>query len=117
MKSELNATNSAAISITNREPRFFRPPYGVTTPVLAIAVNECNMQAVGWSLRSLDTITTDSNKLIDKIEKNVKAGDIILLHDTAEVTVNSLQKIIDILKAKGLTPIALDQLLKTKAYA
>src|SRR6187402_2863243 len=83
MKSELNATNSAVITITNREPRFFRPPYGVTTPVLAQAVNECNMQAVGWSLRSLDTITTDSNKLIDKIEKNVKAGDIILLHDTA----------------------------------
>lgn len=117
MKDELDATNNASLEISNHKPRLFRPPYGVTTPSLASVVHECNMQPVGWSLRSMDTVTNDPEKLISKIENNVKPGDIILLHDTATVTVKSLQKIIDIIRKKGLEPVRLDQLLNTKAYA
>lgn len=117
MKGELDATNNTVFEIGNHKPRLFRPPYGVTTPVLAKAVIECNMQPVGWSLRSMDTVTSDSEKLINKIEQSVKPGDIILLHDTEAVTANSLQRIIDIIRKKGLEPVRLDQLLQTKAYA
>ena len=117
MKQELDATNETATTIISRKPRLFRPPYGVTTPVLARAISECTMFPVGWSLRSMDTVTKSENKLIHKIEMNIKPGDIVLLHDTESVTVSSLQKIIDLIRSKGLEPVRLDQLLKTNAYA
>jgi peptidoglycan/xylan/chitin deacetylase (PgdA/CDA1 family) len=116
MREELKDTNLAAEEIINLSPRLFRPPYGVTTPVLAKVITQSQMQPIGWSLRSMDTVTKDENKLIEKITKKIKAGDIILLHDTATVTVNSLQKIIDVIRQKGLEPVRLDQLLNIKAY-
>jgi peptidoglycan/xylan/chitin deacetylase (PgdA/CDA1 family) len=64
----------------------------------------------------MDTVIKDEDVLIRKIEKNIQPGDIVLLHDSASITVKSLQRIIDTNRKKGLEPIRLDQLLNLKAY-
>ena len=40
--------------ITGVETDLFRPPYGVTNPMVARAVKRTGSRCVGWSIRSLD---------------------------------------------------------------
>lgn len=117
LREELIRTNQIARKITGKELKLFRPPYGVTTPPLARAVSRTGMTAIGWNIRSLDTVINDSQKLISRTTGNVKGGDIILLHDTSETTISSLQVIIDKIRNKGLEFARLDQLTDLKPYA
>ena len=114
---ELKQTHKIIKEQIDKDVLLFRPPYGVTNPSLANAISKLQYQSIGWSLRTMDTSTKLEQKLVSKIESNLKSGDIILLHDTIELTVMSLQKIIDIIKNKGFEIIRLDKLLNIKAYA
>ena len=116
MKQELEDTNKVVEKVISKKMKFFRPPYGVTTPILAKAIQETGMLPVGWSVRSMDTVIKSETTLINKLSADLKPGDVLLLHDTARVTIDSLQQIILTIKNKGLKPVRLDQLLKMEAY-
>ena len=95
----------------------FRPPYGVTTPALAKATKITKVTSVGWTLRSMDTVTRSPEKLVHKIKHSVSAGDIVLLHDTATVSSVALPEIIRLIHEKGLKIVRVDALLKVHPYA
>ena len=96
--------------------RLFRPPYGVITYNLATASRVLNYAVLGWNIRSFDT-TKDSVKTISqRIEKRIKPGAIILLHDTNDKIVQVLEKILIFAKENNYKIISLEQLLKIKAY-
>ncbi len=116
MKKEMNDTNTIIEKIINKKMNFFRPPYGVTTPVLAKAIKEIGVLPIGWNIRSMDTVIKNETKLVEKIKNRLKPGSVILLHDTSGVTVRSLQAIINEIKASGLKPVRLDHLLNLQAY-
>lgn len=117
MISELADTNDEVRKVNGKTMTYFRPPYGVTTPVLAKVIRELGLNTIGWSVRSMDTVIKNPDKLVDKVTDRVKAGDIILLHDTSTVTVKALQLIIDNIHKKGLIFVRLDRLIKTNGYA
>lgn len=117
MKQEMQETNIAAKNTIGEHLKMFRPPYGVTTPVLANAIKEEGFETIGWSLRTYDTMINDGQKLVQKILSQIKAGDVILLHDTQNVTVNALEDIINKVRLKGYTFVRLDHLLNINAYA
>lgn len=98
MTDELMQTNAAIENITKQQVKLFRPPYGVTNPNLAKAVSNTGLKSIGWSLRSMDTVAKSENELSEKILKQVKARDIILLHDRCAVTVAVLPGLIKELK-------------------
>jgi peptidoglycan-N-acetylglucosamine deacetylase len=116
MKAELVDTNQIIKQTIGLSPRFFRPPYGITNPMLANAMNELNFVTMGWSVRSFDTIAKEKKKLFTRIIKNLKAGDIILLHDRCEITIEVLPELLTYIKSVGLKVESLDKLLNEKAY-
>lgn len=64
---------------------FFRPPYGLMIPPLAAALRQTGSLAVGWSLRSLDTVRRgDPRVFAAALAARVRNGDIVLLHDAPE---------------------------------
>lgn len=87
-------------SFTNA-PIPYRPPFGVTNPTIAKAIKELNIAAIGWSLRSYDTVAKSSEMLLKKVLGNIKSKDIILLHEAAPHTTTTLAVLIDGIKAKG----------------
>ena len=103
MLNEINKTNELIHSITGKTPVFFRPPYGVTNPNLARAVQKSNMQSMGWTLRSMDTVAKSSNQLLQKLKNETKQGDIILLHDRCPLTVAVLTDYILFCKQQDFT--------------
>ncbi|MFM7078736.1 MAG: polysaccharide deacetylase family protein, partial [Bacteroidota bacterium] len=52
MLAELMDTNQVILKVTGKTNLYFRPPYGVTTPVLARAINRSGLAGIGWSVRS-----------------------------------------------------------------
>jgi peptidoglycan-N-acetylglucosamine deacetylase len=86
-------------------PRFFRSPVGLRHPLLAPYLETFGLEYVSWSIRTLDTFTTDSSVLAQRILNKAESGDIILLHDhlprgTATM-LKALPRVIDELRARG----------------
>ncbi len=117
MRKELLDTDEAILKAIGVKPKFFRPPYGVTNPMLAKAVKIGGYTTIGWSVRSFDTVINDDVVLFNRITKSLKGGDVILLHDYSNTTLTILPKLLDHITRIGLKIVRVDVLLNEKAYA
>ena len=72
---------------------------------------------MGWSVRSLDTVSKDEEKLFNRVTKGLKAGDVILFHDYCDITIRILPKVLNHVSKLGLKVVRLDELMNEKAYA
>jgi peptidoglycan/xylan/chitin deacetylase (PgdA/CDA1 family) len=115
MVKEINKTNESILNTIGKKPRFFRPPFGITNSFLARAVEKTNMISIGWSLRSLDTVKKQE-RVLKRIKRKIRPGNIILLHDTSEKTVNVVRELISCLKTNDYKIVSLDKLLGLDAY-
>jgi peptidoglycan/xylan/chitin deacetylase (PgdA/CDA1 family) len=114
---ELTNTDEVFDKIIGQKPKFFRPPYGVTNPMVANAIRKGKYITVGWTLRSFDTVTNDGNKLLDKLKKEkIEGGDIVLFHDYSESMISVLPEFIKHVRSRGFHLVSLDKLLNEKAY-
>lgn len=113
---ELNATDRAVERVIRQKPRFFRPPFGVSNPMVRRAAELGSYRTIGWSIRSFDTIIKDPAKLLKRIVQSPVSGDIVLLHDYSESTISMLPDLIAYLKRNNFQIVRLDELLKEKAY-
>lgn len=101
--------------IVGKSLLLFRPPFGVTNPIISKATQK--LISIGWSIRTFDTISFLSHDFICKnIEKRIKCGDIILLHDRCKGSEELTERIISILKNKGFEFQTVDTLFQIKAY-
>lgn len=113
---ELRQTDTALATVIGRTPRFFRPPYGVTNPMVARAVRRGGYTVVGWSMRSFDTVIQDRAKLLQRITRSLKGGDIVLFHDYSDSMLDVLPAFLDHVAKLGLKVVRVDELLQEKAY-
>jgi peptidoglycan/xylan/chitin deacetylase (PgdA/CDA1 family) len=82
------------------------------------------MHAVTWDVSARDWVETDGQVVAREILDNVRPGSVILLHDGLDGKVTAdrsvlrvaLPLILDGLKAKGLIPVRLDELLGLPGY-
>lgn len=111
---EINTTDKIINAVTLKKPLLFRPPFGVTNPSIAKAIQKTKHQVIGWSVRSLDTVLKTDKKIVNRIVKKLKTGDIILLHDTSEKTVIALEQLLLILQQEHYKIVTVDVLLNGK---
>ena len=105
---------------TGRAPVFFRPPYGVVTPAVALAVRRANMRLVGWSVRSLDTVSwLAPQTVLSRVVARLRPGKIVLLHDAPEHSGGRspagpaiLASLLEAIHAKGFVAVGLDELAR-----
>ena len=102
--------------VTGLSPRLFRQPYGVTNPNLKKAITRGNYIPIGWSVRSMDTVITNEDKLLKKITRSLRPGSIILFHDTSKATLGILPAFIKQAAADGYEIVRLDKMLKLNPY-
>ena len=115
--SELNETNSLVKKLTGKSLLLFRPAFGVTNPRIKRAVNQLNLQTVGWNKRSLDTTKLTEKQILARITKNLKKGDVILLHDTSNKSIAVLEQLLLFLHQNNLQSVTVNDLFNVKAYA
>ncbi|MCF6297176.1 MAG: polysaccharide deacetylase family protein [Flavobacteriaceae bacterium] len=95
---------------------FFRPPFGVTNPNIAKAIKQLNLKTFGWSIRSYDTTSKKTKKIIRDICSKIQKGDVILLHDTSQRNIDVLEQLLQFLQKNKLKSITLEELFNTEAY-
>jgi len=115
--SELNRTNTIIKEQTGLESLLYRPAFGVTNPKIKRALKITGLQSIGWSKRSLDTTNLNKEKVLSRITKNLKKGDIILLHDSSEKTIAVLEQLLLFLQQQKIESVTIDSLFKIKPYA
>jgi len=88
-------------NVTGQQVQWFRPPYGVGNPMLAKAVEKTGYKVMGWSLRSYDTSSNNSEKVLERVKRLLKPGVVILLHDRCPNTPGVVEEIIRHAGARG----------------
>ena len=94
-------------AVTGRTPEYIRPPFGKWSSGLQEAVP---METVLWSVDSLDWKLQDTDRIVRRVLKDTEDGDIILMHDEFQPSVEAAMEIIDNLLAKGYTFVTVDEL-------
>lgn len=117
MQEDLKEMDEEMIRVTGLKPKLFRPPYGVTNPNLKNAIIKGGYTPVGWSVRSMDTVIKDEDKLLSKINTGIKPGAVFLFHDTSKTTLLVLPEFLREVKKRGYNIIPLDKLLHLQSYA
>ncbi len=110
MLSEVSHAQNALSAITGNKIRYFRPPFGVTNPTIARVVKRLNLIVVGWSIRTFDTTRRNREAVLRKVEQNLKAGDIILLHDHTPHVLWLLKSILQLANQRNLEPVTVEEL-------
>lgn len=113
---ELFRCNDVVARLTGLRMRLYRPPFGVTNPPIARAVKNLGLIPVGWSVRSLDTVTKDTDRVVDRVMRGLRGGDVILLHDRLENSEELLEKLLTALWIQHYTTATVDELFKIEAY-
>ena len=101
--------------ITGVETDLFRPPYGVTNPMVARAVKRTGSRCVGWSIRSLDTLRQRSREAVARrIRRRLGDGKVILLHDDRPGAERLLAMVLNDLQRGGYRTATVCELFKTE---
>jgi peptidoglycan/xylan/chitin deacetylase (PgdA/CDA1 family) len=72
-------------STPQRPALFFRSPVGIKNMFVHPALARRGLQLIGWSVRGLDTIRHNPERVAQRIERFVRPGAIILLHEAQRV--------------------------------
>ena len=64
-----------------------------------------------WNVDSLDWKLQNTEKIVKRVVKDVKEGDIILMHDIFETSVQAAFQIIDTLEKENYEFVTVDELL------
>lgn len=114
MIGEMERTDAVIENITGFTPDLFRPPFGVTNPIVGKAVRQRGYKVVGWNIRSLDTTGRSDEKVMGRIKKGLRPGAVILLHDDRERAPRLLGRILDLLAMENYSTQRPDILLGLK---
>jgi len=101
VRAELEGTAARIEDLTGLRPRLFRPPGGLTGEALLSEAARLGLPLILWSVDPQDWATEDTAKVVRHIVKNVRDGDIILLHDLGPSSIAAALQAIDLLQEAG----------------
>jgi len=114
---EMQQANAIIKKISGLDAKLFRPPFGVTNPRIKRAVNTVKLQSVAWSIRSLDTTSKPKEQILKAICNKLTKGDVVLLHDTSDKSVEILEQLLLFLKQNKIESVTVATLFNIQAYA
>ncbi len=118
IRNEIKQAGAVIEAIIGKEPALVRTPYGSTNELVADVAKENNYSIILWSIDSLDWAQKNTDVIYSNVVKNIRNGDIILMHaDSDEYdTYEALPSIIEELQGLGYEIVDLETLLGVPAY-
>lgn len=104
---QINKTQTILKEIAGYTPTILRPTYGSTNNIIK---NKTNLDIVLWNVDTMDWKYKSVNKIVARATKNLKDGNIILMHDTKYRTLEAIKKIVPILKENNYTCVTISEL-------
>lgn len=116
MIDDARRTDEAIGRVLGRRPKLFRPPFGVTNPLIGRMVRAQGYTVVGWSIRSLDTLAAERTRVVERIRRRLHDGAVILLHDNRPESPRLTDLVLRMLAEEGYEVVRVDKLLNIEAY-
>jgi len=115
LRAEIAAAQDTITRVTGTTPRFFRAPAGLRNPFLEPVLAQLGLELASWTRRGFDTVSHDAARVQRRLTRNLRAGDILLLHDGhaarapggRAVILETLPGLIEALGSRGLRPVTL----------
>ncbi len=114
---EISKCDEICLEIGGVTPNTFRPPFGIINPQTRKALKTTGHKVIGWNIRSYDAIINSEAVVLKHVLGKVTPGDVILMHDTNEQTIEILEQLLLFLRSNGFRPVRVDTLFKIDAYS
>lgn len=106
--------DSRALLPEGCEPVFFRPPGGLVTDAVRQVAEARQLALLSWSVDPKDWATNSTGDIERAVLKNIKDGDIVLLHDMSMSSVQAALDIVDVLQKQGYRFVTVSELAKLR---
>lgn len=108
---QITKTGDIIKQITGFTPKLLRPTYGsINKKIRSMSPLEITM----WTVDTRDWSNTNYQKIAEKALKEIKDGDIVLMHDIYERSYKALEIILSKLKKQGYQFVTVSELNKIK---
>lgn len=118
VRADIERTQQAIFEACGARPVLFRPPIGHVSSRTSAAANQAGVLLVGWSARGLDGVPgADPGRVAERIERRLRDGAIVLLHDAAEredyvpASIEALPRVLEAIQRRGLATVSIEELL------
>ncbi|NEU29255.1 polysaccharide deacetylase family protein [bacterium LRH843] len=108
IREQVSSTDGQIMKITGEPATLVRPPYG--------AINETTLQSishpiVNWSVDTRDWKSRNAESILKEVQKQVRDGSIILMHDIYPSTAEAVGNVLSWLSQEGYQVVTVSQLL------
>lgn len=93
-------------------PRFLRPPQGRCSPQVRQVAQTLGLSVLNWSVDPRDWAGLDSSAICRSIVTRVRDGDVIVMHDMSDASVNGALNAVDLLKDRGFRFVTVSELAR-----
>lgn len=101
-------------SYCGEDPSVFRPVGGGVNDDVKAAAKELGLPIINWSVDTLDWKYRNAEHIRSVIVDNAKDGDIVLMHDLRDCTLEGALAAIDELSQKGYAFVTVEELARIK---
>lgn len=98
-------------SITGQDLLYTRPPYGNVNKSIKEALDTT---FITWNVDTEDWLHRDKDYIVNHILENVQDGDIVLMHDVYETTIEAVEEVLPKLYAAGYQVVSISELAELK---
>lgn len=108
---ELLRTHRLIQELTGQTATLFRPPFGEYNNKVIETAAECGYKTIIWDIDSLDWQDLSAAAMLERIQKRLQPGAIILFHNAGKHTPEAVSRLLPILSSKGYSVVPISQLL------
>lgn len=112
VREQLQKTADLIEQITGRRPWMWRPPGGAFNDT--VLANDLGIPVILWSLDTLDWDTKNTESNVRAVLDNVQDGDIILMHEIYQTSVDAVEIFLPELTKRGFKVVSVSELAKAK---
>lgn len=113
LEESISKTENNIKAITGKDVLLIRPPYGAINDYVKESLNH---PFILWDVDTNDWLYKDKDHNINHIIENAKDGDIVLMHDIHEPTVETVEEVLPMLYLKGYQVVSVSELAELKGY-
>lgn len=103
MRAQIDQAQAALTTITGTPPRWFRAVVGMSNPFVAASLKRHGLARAAWSARGFDGVHCEPARVVERIDRDLAPGAIVLTHEGAAHgrNVETLALLLERLRERG----------------
>ena len=110
LRRDLSDTARAIEASAGVRPMLLRPPGGAYNGAVLEAAEAEGLSVILWSVDTRDWAARDADAVLSAMGRSISDGDIILMHDMSDSSVQAALHLVDDLQAKGFRFVTVSEL-------